>query len=89
MYSNEFKIEGLVASPFGNGRKADLFKIIDLHEKNLPELKEHADGFPSAESLRKLCVQGGVLTKLRIKDLLRRQGDQNKLGRCDIRFTSS
>ncbi len=60
MYSNQFKIEGLVSSPFGNGRKKDFLKIIDLYEKDFPKLKKHAPGFPSAESLRKLCIQGGI-----------------------------
>ncbi len=60
MYSNEFTIEGLVSSPYGNGRKADFLRIIDLYEKDLPALTGHAIGFPSANSLRQLCVQGVI-----------------------------
>jgi hypothetical protein len=60
MYSNEFKIEGLIASPFGNGRKKDFLNIIDLYEKDLPKLKQHTEGFPSASLLRKICKQGAV-----------------------------
>lgn len=60
MYSNEFKIEGLVASPFEQGRKKDFLKIIDLYEKDLPKLKHHAEGFPSANALRKICKQGAI-----------------------------
>ncbi|CAN5434266.1 DUF1593 domain-containing protein [soil metagenome] len=58
MYSNQFQIEGLVSSAFGNGRKADILKMIDLYEKDLPKLKEHAKDFPSPNSVRKLCKQG-------------------------------
>ena len=61
MYADQFKIEGLIASPFGKGRKDDFVKIINLYKKDLPKLKQHADGFPSAGSLRKICKQGAVL----------------------------
>jgi hypothetical protein len=60
MYSNDFTIEGLVSSPYGNGRKADFLRIIDLYEMDLPALTVHASGFPSANSLRQLCVQGVI-----------------------------
>jgi hypothetical protein len=60
MYSNQFNIEGLVASPFGNGRKQDFIDIINLYEKDLPQLKQHAEGFPSAKALRKVCKQGAI-----------------------------
>lgn len=58
MYSNQFHIEGLISSPFGNGRKKDILDIIDLYEKDLPQLKKHAKGFPSPNSLRRVCKQG-------------------------------
>ncbi len=52
MYSNQFQIEGIISSPFGAGRKKDILDIIDLYEKDLPQLKKHAKGFPSPNSLR-------------------------------------
>lgn len=61
MYSDLFQIEGLVSSPFGNGRKEDFIKIIDLYEKDLPKLKLHSKEFPSPHSLRELCKQGGIV----------------------------
>lgn len=60
MYANLFQIEGLVASPYGNGRKANFLEMIDLYEKDLPSLKEHATGFPDPDSLRVICKQGAI-----------------------------
>ena len=42
MYADRFKIEGLVASPYGNGRKKNILDIVDLYEKDLNQLKKHA-----------------------------------------------
>ncbi|KDN55844.1 nucleoside hydrolase-like domain-containing protein [Flavobacterium seoulense] len=60
MYSNQFEIEGLVSSPFGNGRKKNILDMIDLYEKDLPELKKHEKGFPDPNSLRKITKQGVI-----------------------------
>ncbi len=60
MYSNDFTIEGLVSSPYGNGRKADFLRIIDLYEKDFPKLTDHSSGYPSSDSLSQLCVQGVI-----------------------------
>ncbi len=59
MYADKFQTEGLIASPFGEGRKEHILKVIDLYEKDLPKLSKHSD-FPSAESLRAVVKQGGV-----------------------------
>jgi hypothetical protein len=61
MYANEFQIEGLVSSPLGsNGRKENILEMIGLYEKDLLELKKHAKGFPSPNSLRKIAKQGVI-----------------------------
>lgn len=60
MYANEFQIEGLVSSAFGNGRKENILEMIDLYEKDLPKLQKHAKGFPGANSLRKVVKQGVI-----------------------------
>lgn len=59
MYADLFQIEGLVASPFGDGRKSDILDMIDLYEKDLSKLKEHAPELPEPDSLRAVCKQGG------------------------------
>jgi hypothetical protein len=35
MYADLLEIEGLVSSPYGNGRKKDLLDMIDLYQKDL------------------------------------------------------
>jgi hypothetical protein len=59
MYADKFNIEGLVSSPsYGNGTKAEILKMIDLYEKDLPKLQKHSSGFPMPKYLRSVSKQG-------------------------------
>ena len=59
MYSDRFVIEGLVSSPsYGNGSKAEILRMIDLYEKDLPKLKQHQKGFAAPGYLRSVTKQG-------------------------------
>ena len=59
MYSNQFNIEGLISSPsYGNGNKAEILKMIDLYEKDLPKLSKHSRDFPEPSYLRSVTKQG-------------------------------
>jgi hypothetical protein len=59
MYSDMFEIEGLVSSPsYGDGSKAEILRMIDLYEKDLPQLKKHRNGFPTPDYLRSITKQG-------------------------------
>jgi hypothetical protein len=59
MYSNLFNTEGLISSPsYGHGTKQNILDMIALYEKDLPKLKKHASGFPSANALRAITRQG-------------------------------
>jgi hypothetical protein len=60
MYADRFQIEGLVSSPFGNGRKKHILDMIDLYEKDLSKLKKHSSGFPAPGALRKITKQGAI-----------------------------
>ena len=60
MYADLFQIEGLVSSPYGNGTTSDFLRMIDLYEEDFNELNTHAEGFPTAHSLRGLCKQGAI-----------------------------
>jgi hypothetical protein len=60
MYADLFQIEGLISSPFGEGRKQDLLDMIDLYEKDFMRLREHASDFPDPDYLRSVCKQGAV-----------------------------
>ncbi len=60
--SNEFDIEGLIVST-GCWKKSQsntdmLDKILDAYAEAYPNLKVHADGFPTPEYLRSIAVMG-------------------------------
>lgn len=59
MYSDRFDIEGLISSPsYGNGSTAEIFRMIDLYEKDLPKLQKHSSEFPKPKDLRQVTKQG-------------------------------
>lgn len=58
MYSDKFQLEGLVSSPFGKGSPRDFFEMIDLYEKDRPQLVENIDGLATAQFLRTIVKQG-------------------------------
>ncbi len=59
MYSNEFDTEGLISSPsFGEGRKEEILRMIDLYEIDLPKLEKHVQGLASPAYLRSITKQG-------------------------------
>lgn len=60
MYADRFQIEGLVSSPFGNGRKKHILDMIDLYEKDLGKLRKHSSAYPQPDVLRSLCKQGAI-----------------------------
>jgi len=74
LYANEWDIEGIIhcSSCFhikGNGKDIEargwadevwLDNQIDLYEKIYPKLSKHAEGFPTADALRKLVLAGNV-----------------------------
>jgi hypothetical protein len=60
MYADLFRIEGLISSPYGKGRKENILDMIDLYEQDLGKLREHSGGFPDPDDLRSVCKQGAV-----------------------------
>lgn len=60
MYSDIFQIEGIIASPYGEGRKENIWDIINLYEKDYDKLLKHSGDFPPPDSLRKICKQGAT-----------------------------
>jgi len=74
LYANEWDIEGIIhsSSKFhwkGDGQSVQphnwadevwLDRQIDLYEQVYPKLSQHADGFPTADALRKLVYTGNV-----------------------------
>lgn len=60
MYADLFQIEGLIPSPFGNGRKQNILDMINLYEKDFGQLKTHAPELPTPNYLRQITKQGGI-----------------------------
>lgn len=59
MYSDQFNIEGLVSSPsYGSGSTSEIFRMIDLYEKDLPRLQQHQPGMAQPAYLRSVTKQG-------------------------------
>ncbi|MEB2781319.1 DUF1593 domain-containing protein [Algoriphagus sp. C2-6-M1] len=59
MYSDRFDLEGLVSSPsYGSGSTSEIFRMIDLYEKDLPKLEKHQPNFAKPEFLRSITKQG-------------------------------
>ena len=62
LYSNQFDIEGLVASTStwmkARVRPDVILSVLDAYEKVQPNLLKHAPGFPTAASLREKVVSG-------------------------------
>lgn len=58
LYADRLELEGLVSSPYGPGRKADILRVIDCYEQDLPRLRDHSPGYPDADELRAITKQG-------------------------------
>ena len=58
LYADVLDIEGLVASPYGEGRKRDILRVIDHYEKDYKHLRTYSDKYPAPDALRALTQQG-------------------------------
>lgn len=59
MYADRFHTEGLISSPYGDGRVTDIHRILDLYEQDFPKLKARSD-FPEPSALRAAVKQGAI-----------------------------
>ena len=61
LYADSIELEGLLASPWGEGRdrKRHLLAIIDAYEKDYPNLKSWSPAYPTPARLRSIAKQGG------------------------------
>jgi len=59
MYADQFEIEGLVSSPYGEGTTMNFQDMIDLYEFDYNQLLTHAPELPTPMSLRSITNQGG------------------------------
>ncbi len=61
LYADAIDLEGLLASPWGEGRdrKRHLLDIIAAYEKDYPNLRTWSSGYPTPATLRGIAKQGG------------------------------
>jgi hypothetical protein len=60
LYADALDIEGLISSPFGNGRREHILQVIDRYEQDYPVLRTHPAKYPMPDRLRALTKQGAV-----------------------------
>ena len=58
VYADVLEIEGLISSPFGEGRKEHILEVIDAYERDYDKLRTHSDRYPTPAVLRALSKQG-------------------------------
>ena len=61
LYADALDIEGLISSPYGQGRKETILQVIDCYEKDYPNLKTYSD-YPAPNELRGVTKQGATET---------------------------
>ena len=62
LYADMIALEGLLASPWGEGRerKRHLLAVIDAYERDYPKLKTWSADYPTPATLRGIAKQGGL-----------------------------
>ncbi|HEX5789496.1 MAG TPA: DUF1593 domain-containing protein, partial [Woeseiaceae bacterium] len=60
LYADALDIEGLVSSPWGAGRKADILAVIDAYARDYGNLSATAPGYPAPDALREITRQGAT-----------------------------
>lgn len=56
-----FDVEGLISSPFGDGRTKDILDVIDAYEKDFSNLSSYSNKYPTPAALRNITKQGELL----------------------------
>lgn len=60
VYADVLDIEGLIASPPGDGRSKDIHAALDAYACDYPNLKTYASSYPTPQTLRELTKQGAA-----------------------------
>ena len=60
LYADTLDIEGIISSPYGEGRKAHILEALDAYEMDYPQLQTYSKSYPAADSLRRLVKQGAT-----------------------------
>jgi hypothetical protein len=62
LYADTLDIEGIISSPYGEGRKEHILEAINAYEIDYYKLKSYSDRYPTADSLRRITKQGALDT---------------------------
>lgn len=60
VHADLFDTEGLISSPPGAGRATDITQVIDLYNKDFPQLSKADKNYPRPDQLRGLVKQGAT-----------------------------
>ncbi len=60
VYADALDLEGLIASPYGPGRKRHVLEVIDAYEQDYANLRTHAALYPAPSHLRAITKQGAL-----------------------------
>ncbi|WP_347838423.1 DUF1593 domain-containing protein [uncultured Draconibacterium sp.] len=60
IYADTLDIEGIISSPFGNGRVSHILECVDAYEKDYPNLKAASKDYPSPDAIRAIVKQGAT-----------------------------
>lgn len=58
LYADVLEIEGLISSPYGGGTKERILEIIDVYERDFPNLRTYSSHYPTPARLRALTKKG-------------------------------
>ena len=60
LYADVFDIEGIVSSPYGQGRRENILQVIAAYEHDYPNLRTYSSKYPAADALREISKQGSL-----------------------------
>lgn len=60
VYADVIDIEGLVSSPYGEGRTKDILSVIDCYDRDYDNLSTYSNHYPRPDALRSITKQGEV-----------------------------
>ena len=58
LYSDALDLEGLLSSPYGGGRREHILHVIDVYERDYPNLRTYSAHYPAPDALRAITKQG-------------------------------
>lgn len=60
LYADVLDIEGLLSSPYGQGRKEHILQVIDCYEQDFENLQTYSDRYLTPDALRAITKQGEI-----------------------------